>query len=359
MVGGPSAGRPDTNQEESPHMSRKLGLIALLLVLVLVAAACGGDAAGTTTTAVGSTTTSGGATTTAAALSGSVDISGSSTVEPISARVAEKFSALYPDVALKVEGPGTGDGAQLFCTGQIDIGDASRHYKQAELDLCAQNGIEFIELQVAIDGITVMTNPENQAVSCLADADLYALMGPESTGFDNWADANDLAAETGAPNAPYPDARLAITAPGEESGTYDTFNEFAIAAIAKDRGTDAVMRPDYVASPNDNVIIEGIEGSPTSLGFVGFSYYLANQDRVKAIGIGDGCVIPTHETIADGSYPFARPLFIYVNLEAAMRPEVAAFVDLYLSEQGLASIDDTGYIRLPDYGPTLDAWQNR
>jgi phosphate transport system substrate-binding protein len=333
-------------------MSRKLGLIALLLVLALVAAACGDDGSATTTTAAGSTTAGG-------SLTGSIDISGSSTVEPISARVAEAFNGLYPDVAVKVEGPGTGDGAQLFCTGQIDIADASRHFKDEEVALCAENGIEFIELQVAIDGITVMTSPENAAVSCLADADLYALMGPESTGFDNWADANDLAAAIGAPNAPYPDADLEITAPGEESGTYDTFVEFAFKSLSTERGTDMVMRPDYVASPNDNVIIQGIEGSPTSLGFVGFSYYLANQDRVKAIGIGDGCVLPTHETIADGSYPFARPLFIYVNLEAAIRPEIAAFVDLYLSEQGLASIDETGYIRLADYGPTLEAWQNR
>ena len=177
-------------------------------------------------------------------------------------------------MALKVEGPGTGDGAQLFCTGQIDIADASRLFKQEELDLCAQNGIEFIELQVAIDGITVMTNPANTAVSCLADADLYALMGPESLGFGKWSDANALAAEIGAPHAPYPDADLVITAPGEESGTYDTFDEFALKAVAAERGQEAVMRPDYVASPNDNVIIEGIAGSPTSLGFVGYAYYV-------------------------------------------------------------------------------------
>jgi phosphate transport system substrate-binding protein len=347
-------------------MSRKLGLIALLLALALVAAACGDDDAGTTTTAAQTTTTAAQTTTTAAqttttaaALSGSVDISGSSTVEPISAGVAELFNALYPDVAIKVEGPGTGDGAQLFCAGEIDIADASRHFKDEEIALCAENGIEFVELQVAIDGITVMTSPENEAVACLANADLYALMGPESTGFGNWSDANALAAELGAPNAPYPDADLEITAPGEESGTYDTFLEFAFKKIVGERGTDLVMRPDYVASPNDNVIIEGIGGSPTSLGFVGFSFYLANADRVKAIGIGEDCVLPSHDTIADGSYPYARPLFIYVNLEAAMRPEVAAYVDLYLSQEGLGVVDRTGYIRLADYSATIEAWQNR
>jgi phosphate transport system substrate-binding protein len=353
MVGGLSAGRPEANQEESPNMSRKLGLLALLLVLALTAAACG-DGAGGTTTAAGPTATGG-------LLTGSVDISGSSTVEPISARVAELFSALYPDVALKVEGPGTGDGAQLFCTGQIAIADASRNFKQAELDLCAQNGIQFVELQVGTDGITVMTNPANTALSCLADSDLYALMGPESTGFGKWSDANALAAEIGAPNAPYPDADLVITAPGEESGTYDSFLEFAFKTIAADRGQDLVMRPDYVASPNDNVIIEGIAGSLTSLGYVGYAYYEQNLDRVKAIAIdgGSGCVAPTAATIADGTYPFSRPLFIYVNLEAATRPEVAAFVDFYLSAEGLATVSEVGYIPMADYGSVLAAWQNR
>ena len=334
-------------------MTRKLGLIALLLALALVAAACGDDAA-TTTTANGPTTTGG-------SLTGSIDISGSSTVEPISAGVAELFNGMYPDVAMKVEGPGTGDGAQLFCTGQIDIGDASRPYKDAEKELCAQNGVEFIELVVAIDGLSVLTSHDNGTFACLATSDLYALMGPESLGFDNWSDADALAAEIGAPNAPYPDADLAITAPGEESGTYDTFVEFAIKGIAEERGQDDVLRPDYVASPNDNVIIEGISGSPASLGFVGFAFYVANEDRVKALAIddGDGCVLPSHDTIADGSYPYSRLLYIYVNQASAQRPEVAAYVDLYLSEQGLQVIDRTGYVRLADYGPTLETWQSR
>ena len=329
-------------------MSRKLGLIALLPALALVAAACGGDA--------GTTTTNGGG-----GLTGSIDISGSSTVEPISAGVAEVFNGMYPDVAIKVEGPGTGDGAQLFCTGQIDIGDASRAYKDSEKELCAQNGIEFVELVVAIDGLSVLTSHDNETYACLATPDLYALMGPESLGFDGWADANALAAEIGAPNAPYPDADLVITAPGEESGTYDSFVEFAIKGLAEDRGQDDVLRPDYVASPNDNVIIEGVSGSPISLGFVGYAFYVANQDRVKALAIddGEGCVLPSHDTIADGTYPYSRLLYIYVNQASAQRPEVAAYVDLYLSEQGGQVIDRTGYVRLADYGPTLDAWQNR
>jgi phosphate transport system substrate-binding protein len=330
-------------------MLRKSGrVIALLGALALVAAACGDDDAGS-----GPEST------------GSIAISGSSTVEPISARVAETFAGLHPDVAISVEGPGTGDGAKLFCEGAIDIADASRPYKDSEQEACAANGIEFVELVVAIDGLSVLTSPQNDAFECLATSDLYAVLGPESIGFDNWSDANDLAAELGAPNAPYPDADLVITAPGEESGTFDTFVEFLIDGVAggedyaETRGADTV-RPDYVASANDNVIIEGVAGSPYSLGWVGYAFYLANQDRVEALAIdaGDGCVAPSAETIADGSYPFSRPLYIYVNKASAQaKPEVAAFVDLYLSEQGLGAVDETGYVRLADYGPTLAAWE--
>jgi phosphate transport system substrate-binding protein len=324
---------------------------APVAALALIAAACSG----------GESTAGGGSGT-----SGSVVISGSSTVEPISARVAEMFAGIYPDVAISVEGPGTGDGAKLFCEGAIDVGNASRPYKDSETADCAANGIEFVELVVAIDGLSVLTSPENDAFQCLATSDLYAVLGPESTGFGTWSDANDLAAELGAANAPYPDADLVITAPGEESGTFDTFVEFLIGGVAggedyaETRGAETV-RPDYVASANDNVIIEGVAGSRYSLGWVGYAFYLANRDRVKALAVdaGDGCVAPTAETIADGTYPFSRELYVYVNMEAARtQPEVAAYIDLYLSVQGLAAVDETGYVRLADYGPTLAAWED-
>jgi phosphate transport system substrate-binding protein len=365
-------------------MPRKYSRItALVLVLGLAAAACSSSgsesttttAAATTTTKAGGTTSTGGAsTTTAAALSGSVNVSGSSTVEPISALVAEQFSAANPGVAVKVEGPGTGDGAKLFCNGEIDIADASRKFKDAEKELCATNGVEFIELQVGIDGITVLTNiNDSTAPACLDTSDLYALMGPESTGFSKWSDANALAAEIGAKNAPYPDADLVITAPGEESGTYDTFIEFVVNGGAggtnytkpapDGRGAEAVLRPDYVASANDNVIIEGIAGSPASLGFVGFAFYEHNTDTVRAFEISAGdkpCTAPTAATIADGSYPMSRPLFIYVSKKAAAdKPEVAAFVDYYLSDAGLANVSGAGYVPLTDYAPVLAAWQGR
>lgn len=336
----------------------------MLLALALMATACGDDDAEPTTTAPSSGDTTAPP---SGDLSGSVNISGSSTVEPISALNAEKFSDANPGVAISVEGPGTGDGFALFCEGQTDISDASRAIKDSEAEDCAANGIEWIELTVAIDGLTVLTSPNNDAVSCLATSDLYALLGPESIGFDNWSDANDLAAELGAPHAPYPDAPLVITAPGEESGTFDTFVEFLIEGVAggedyeETRGADAV-RPDYVASANDNTIIQGIAGTDTSLGWVGFAFFQNNMDRVKALEIdaGDGCVEPTPRTIADGSYPFSRPLFIYVNAEAAAsKPEVAAYVDFYLSDEGLGSVGEANYIRLADYGPIRGKWDGR
>jgi phosphate transport system substrate-binding protein len=338
---------------------------ALVLALGLFAAACGGGSTGTTST--------GGTTSGAGGLSGSIDISGSSTVEPISALVAEQFSAANPGVAIKVEGPGTGDGAKLFCNGEIDVADASRPFKDAEKVLCAQNGIEFVELQIGIDGITVLSAKDDTVYACLDTSDLYALMGPESTGFGKWSDADALAAEIGAKNAPYPDADLVITAPGEESGTYDTFVEFVVKGTAggtdytkaapDGRAADAVLRPDYVASGNDNVIVEGIAGSPASLGFVGFAFYEHNTDRVRAFEISAGdkpCAAPTAATIADGSYPLSRPLFIYVSKKAAAdKPEVAAFVDYYLSDAGLANVSGAGYVPLSDYASILAAWQGR
>ena len=322
--------------------------MTLVLLLALVGAACGGDDSGDGGAADGS---------------GSIFISGSSTVEPISARNGEKFSVANPGVTISVEGPGTGDGFKKFCAGDTDISDASRAIKPSEAEDCAANGVEYVELKVAIDGLSVLTSPNNAAVSCLDFNDLYALIGPESVGFDNWSDANDLASELGASHPPYPDAPLVITAPGEESGTYDTFVEFVIEDLAEARGEEEAARLDYVASPNDNVIIDGIAGSDTSLGWVGFAFFVENQDKVAALAVdnGDsGCVEPTAASIADGSYPLSRPLFIYVNTaKAAEKPELTDYVDFYLSDDGLATVGETGYVALADYSETRAAWDSR
>ena len=301
-------------------------------------------------------------------LSGEIVISGSSTVEPISSIVAEDFNAANPGVDYSVDGPGTGDGFALFCAGEIDISDASRAIKEEEATACEENGINYVELQIGIDGLSVITSPENADVSCLSFGDLYALLGPESQGFENWSDADALAAEIGAEfgeiHAPYPNVELIVTAPGEESGTYDSFLELVVADIAETRGQDATTRPDYQASADDNVIVENIGGSPGSLGWVGFAFADENSDSVTSLEVdgGDGCVAPTPETIASGAYPISRPLFIYVNAdEAAARPELAAFVDYYLSDEGIAAVSEADYVALDEASldETRAAWEGR
>jgi phosphate transport system substrate-binding protein len=335
-------------------LRRSAGAVAAVLALSLVAAACSDE--GTT----GATTGGDGG------LTGDIFVSGSSTVEPITALVAELFSEENPDVAISVEGPGTGDGFELFCNGETDISDASRPIKEEEAAVCEENGISYTELEVAIDGMAVLTSPENGAIACLNFADLYALMGPESQGFEKWSDASALGEELGGISVPYPDADLVVTAPGEESGTYDSFIELALADIAEGRGQpDDQTRPDYQASGNDNVIIEGIAGSPTSLGWVGYAFYVQNQDVVRAIEVAADdtadCVAPSDETIASGEYPLQRSLYIYVNdAKAAASDALVAFVDFYVTDIGLMSaVEDVGYVVLPEErrAATASAWQ--
>lgn len=286
---------------------------------------------------------------------GTITISGSSTVEPISALVAEIFNESNPDVAISVDGPGTGDGFELFCSGETDISDASRPIEPEEADACAAAGIDYVELEVAFDGITVMTNPENSSVTCLNQGDLYALFGPESVGFASWSDASALAREVGG-TGEFPSASLDITAPGEESGTYDAFIELSgIPDIATERGVPEqqteTLRKDYQPSPNDNVILQAIGGSPSALGFVGFAFAEEAGDSVKEIQIdaGDGCVAPSTEAITDGSYPLSRPLYIYVNSQKVAENEaLKAYVDYYMSDEAMNDIvSEVGYVPLP------------
>ena len=291
------------------------------------------------------------------ALSGSIFVSGSSTVEPISIAAGNAFADMAPGVAVTVEGPGTGDGFAKFCAGETDVSDASRAIKDEEIETCKANGIEFIELVVAVDGLSVITSVENTAVECLSFVDLYALLGPDATGVNNWADASATADEIattvtdlGAVNTPYPDAELTVTAPGEESGTFDSFVEIVIKKVGDALGVeDANVRPDYTASPNDNVIIEGVSANPTSLGWVGFAFVEENLDVVKPLLIdaGDGCIEPTPETIASGEFPIARDLFIYVNTTKLEENEaLAPFIDFYVNE-AITTLVGTGDGQVP------------
>lgn len=324
-------------------------------------------------TETSSETTASGATTPAAGSGGDVEladgdvfVTGSSTVEPISIRVGELANELSGGgLAVAVEGPGTGDGFATFCAGGADITDASRPINDEEISACEEGGVEYVELEVAIDGLTVATNPANSAVTCLDIPALYALIGPESEGFANWSDATELATELGSDYADaLPDLPLDINGPGEESGTYDSFVEFAIADLAEEREQEEATRADYSSSPNDNLIVQGIESSQSSLGWVGYAYFQAEAERMKGIEVdaGDGCVGPTVETIADGTYPFSRSLYIYVNTaNAESNPAVASYVDLYLSPEGLATVAEAGYVDLPEerIAAAQEAWNGR
>jgi phosphate transport system substrate-binding protein len=341
----------------------KLSTVAALAAVSLVAAACGGDDA----TGGGG----GGGGEDLSTLTGQIFISGSSTVEPISSLVAELYAEEAPDVEITVEGPGTGDGFELFCNGETDISDASRPIEEEEIAACEQNGITYTELEVALDGISVLTHPDNGAVTCLNTGDLYALTGPESEGFTSWSDANQLGGEVGGIGMPYPDAELSITAPGEESGTFDAYIELAgFEDIGVERGLSedeaATTRPDYQSSSNDNVIIDGIAGSPSSFGWVGYSFYEQNQDVVKAIEVSaedeSGCTAPSFETISDGSYPLSRSLYIYVNNQKAAESEaLQAYVDYYLSDTGLrTAVEEVAYVTLPEdrIEATRQVWED-
>ncbi|MFM7225846.1 MAG: phosphate ABC transporter substrate-binding protein PstS family protein [Actinomycetota bacterium] len=288
--------------------------------------------------------------------SGDVIVTGSSTVEPISSRVNELFAESNPDATVRVDGPGTGDGFQQFCNGEADINDASRPIKEEEAALCAENGVKYVELPVALDGLSVVTNPANAAVECLSDAQLYGLIGPESEGIDTWAGANELVDTVGG-NGDLPDAPLEITGPGEESGTYDAFVELALSDIAEERvkagditeEQAGTTRPDYSTQSNDNAIIEGIAGSDTSLGWVGYAFADLNRETVKLLEVdgGGGCIAPTPETVADGSYPLSRTLYIYVDVtKAKANPALKAFVDFYLGPDGLQAVTDADYVQL-------------
>jgi phosphate transport system substrate-binding protein len=315
------------------------GLLAGLLALSLVAAACGGDDDGGDTADGGDTPTE---------VSGSLNISGSSTVEPITSLVAEKFQGANPDVEIAVDGPGTSDGFELFCNGETDISDASRPIEQEEIDACAENDIEPIEIEVALDALSVIGNPAN-SVQCLNFGDLYALFGPESEGFANWSDADDLAAEVGG-NGGFPDAPLTIVAPGEESGTYGSFIELTLEDIIEERKSDEALRPDYQISADDNVIIDNAAGTESGLGFVGFAFASNAGESVKSFEIdgGEGCVVPSEENVLNGTYPISRSLFIYVNPNKVdENPALAPFVDFYLSDEGIASAVEVQYFALP------------
>ncbi|WP_114777382.1 PstS family phosphate ABC transporter substrate-binding protein [Botryobacter ruber] len=271
-------------------------------------------------------------------LSGSIQIDGSSTVYPITEAVAEEFRAEAPDVKVTVGVSGTGGGMKKFTRGEIDIVDASRTINEAESKLAQENGISFIELPVAYDGLTVVVHPENDWVKDITVAELKKIWEPEAQGtIKKW---NQIRPE-------WPDKEIHLYGAGVESGTYDYFTEAIV-------GKSHASRGDYTASEDDNVLVQGVSTDPLALGFFGYAYYEENKGKLKAVPVNDedesngsGAILPSLETVKDGSYaPLSRPLFIYVNSKAAERPEVVEFVNFYLDNAGELS-QEVGYIPMP------------
>ena len=267
-------------------------------------------------------------------LSGSIQIDGSSTVYPITEAVAEEYRTEAPDVKVTVGVSGTGGGMKKFTRGEIDIVDASRKMKSSEDSLAKANGISYIELPVAYDGLTVVVHPENDWVKEITTEELKKIWEPSAQGkITKW---NQIRSN-------WPDKEIHLYGPGVESGTYDYFTEAVV-------GESGASRGDYTASEDDNVLVQGVSTDPYALGFFGYAYYEENQNKLKVIAVnnGKGAITPSIETVKNGSYaPLSRPLFIYVNSKAVSSPATVDFVKFYLNNAGELS-KEVGYIPLPD-----------
>ena len=303
------------------------------LIASLTACASGGDQATTTDDGDTASTSTGSA----SGLSGEILVDGSSTVSPISEAMGEEFNIANPDVDLVIGVSGSGGGFKKFCAGETDISNASRQIKDSEIEVCKGAGIDFIEVPVAYDGITIVVNPNNDWAQCLTVEQLNTIWSPDSEGkISNWNQVD----------ASFPNQPLDLYGPGTDSGTFDYFTDEV-------NGEEGASRGDYSPSEDDNVIVNGVVSSQGALGYFGFAYFEENQGSLKAVDIEneDGvCVTPSTDAIADGSYnPMSRPLFFYVKKEAyETKPEVKAFVDYQVDPANSQFIADAGYIPLPD-----------
>jgi phosphate transport system substrate-binding protein len=275
------------------HTKNKL-VVACIGVTLMVLTACGN---------------SGGSVT------GSVKVDGSSTVFPLTALAAEDFQNENSGIQVTVGSSGTGGGFEKFCRGETDANNASRPIKEEEAAACKASGVEFSELMVATDALTVVVNKENDWVKCLTVDQLKAMWSADST-VNNW---NQI-------DPSFPDQPLVLFGPGTDSGTFDYFTK-------EINGEEGASRTDFTPSEDDNVIVQGVSGSLGGLGYFGYTYFEENMDKLNAVQIdsGDGCVYPNAETARNGTYtPLARPLFVYPSANALIRPEVEAFFQYYV-----------------------------
>ena len=290
---------------------------ALLALCLFVLTGCGGGDAGSEST--------------------SIRIDGSSTTYPLTEAVAEEFMRANPDVRITVGESGTGGGFSKFLRGETDVNDASRPITQGERSQADDAGIQYIEMPVAYDGIAVVAHPASDWAECLSAEELREIWKPNSS-VDNWSDVRDG----------FPDQAIELYGPGTASGTYDYFTEAIV-------GEGGASRPDFTASEDDNVLVQGVTGTRGALGYFGFSYYENNADKLDLLSVdpdsmggGAGCVAPSDTTIQTGTYrPLSRPLFVYIRVEAAERDAVQRFVDFYL-ENVSDLAPQVGYVPLSD-----------
>ncbi|MGD8684362.1 MAG: substrate-binding domain-containing protein, partial [Chloroflexota bacterium] len=290
---------------------------------------------------------------------GTIDVHGSSTVYPISTLVSEKLAAIEGNEGFgyTVGFEGTGDGFnQFFCPNVSDVSDASRPMRDSEAEICAENGVTWTELKIAYDGMAVLTSPDNP-LECVNFLDLYAVFGAESNDINTYEDATAFAQELGS-STDLGTGRIQNTAPGPESGTFDSFAEIVLEDIADERGVEGdahrdPVPPAWTGAANDQVIIAGISQArnPSVYTFVGLAYAAEAGDSVKVLAVdsGDGnCVLPSAETVSSGEYPISRPLFIYPALDRIeQNPVIVPWVDFYLSDEGIASVVERDYVPLP------------
>jgi phosphate transport system substrate-binding protein len=262
-----------------------------------------------------------------------IEIDGSSTVKQLTEAIATDFIAAHPDISPSTAVSGTGGGFKRFVRGETDISNASRPIKQSELESAQSNGVEFIELPVALDGITFAVHPDNDWVESLTVDELRTIFSRDG-GVETWADIRDG----------WPDDEIVLWSPGYDSGTYDFFREVVFP-------DDTPARNDLNLSENDHTLVRGIKDDVNALGFFGFAYYSQNQGELTSIAIVNPkgeAVRPNLETIASGSYaPFSRPLYIYINAESAEREAVQTFVEYYLDQAGRLA-PEVGYAPLTD-----------
>lgn len=289
-------------------LRRHVGPAAVACAAAMTLAACGGQTDNSAGDGSG------------AGLSGKVLIDGSSTVGPLSSAAAELYAQEAPGVNVTVATSGTGGGFEKFCSGETDISDASRPIGEDEKAACEAAGIEFAELQVANDALTVVVNQDNNWANCLTTEQLKTMWAPASEGkVTNWSQVDPA----------FPNEPLALFGPGTDSGTFDYFTEAV-------NGEEGASRTDFQSSEDDNVLVQGVQGAKGATAYFGYTYYEENQGSLKAVQIdnGNGCVEPSAATVQDGSYtPLARPLFIYVSKAAYQdKPQVKGFVDFYAAQ---------------------------